>query len=120
MNIEKIFKDFESKYKEELITIIDDNFSYNGLYNLIDFIEEDINDNGAIDELIDCYISIYYYHLRLWAVDNYNYIEDALEEFGTSKDYHKDIQMGQYMFYREEIYNCIDEMIEHIRDNYKI
>jgi len=120
MNIEKIFKDFKSKYKEEILSIINDNFSYNGLYNLIDFLEYGINDNGAICELIDDYKDIYYYDLRLWAVDNYKYIEDALEEFGTSKDYHRDIQMGQYLYYSEEIYNCIDEMIVHIKDNYKV
>ena len=87
---------------------------------MIDFLEYGINDNGAICELIDDYKDIYYYDLRLWAVDNYKYIEDALEEFGTSKDYHRDIQMGQYLYYSEEIYNCIDEMIVHIKDNYKV
>ena len=120
MNIEKIFKDFESKYKEEIIDIINDNFSDTGLDSLISFLEDGINNNGAIDEMIDGYIDIYYGSLREWAVDNYGYIKDALEEFGTSKDYHKDIQMGQHLYYSEEIYNCIDEMIEHIRDNYNI
>jgi len=120
MNIEKIFNGLESKYKEEIIDIIDDNFNDKGLDSLISFLKDSINDNGAVDDMIDGYIDIYYYDLRLWAVENYNYIEDALVEFGTSKDYHQDIQMGQYLFYREEIYSCFDEMIEHIKDNYKV
>jgi len=111
MDIEKIFKDFESKYKEEIIDIINDNFSDTGLDSLKSFLKNSINDNGAIDEMIDGYIDICYSRLREWAADNYSYIKDALEEFGTSKDYHKDIQMGQHLYYKEEIYNCINEMI---------
>ena len=118
MNTEKIFKDFESEYKEEILNIINDNFNDNGLDSLISFLKDNINDNGAIDEMIDGYIDIYHSSLREWAVDYYHYVEDALEEFGTSKNYHKDIQMGQSLYYSEEINNCIDEMIEHINSNY--
>jgi len=120
MNIEKILNGFESEYKEDIMDIINYNFNDNDLDSLISFIEDSINDNGDIDELIYSYIDIYYSSLREWAADYYHYIEDALEEFGTSKDYHKDIQTGQHLYYQEEINNCIDEMIEHIRDNYKI
>ena len=120
MNIEKIFNGYKSEYKEEILIIINDNFSDKGLDSLISFLEDDINYNGAVDDMIDDYIDIYYRSLREWAVNNYHYIEDALVEFGTSEDYHKDIQMGQYKFYSEEIYSCINEMIKYIKDNYKV
>jgi len=45
MNIEKIFKDFESKYKEEILNTINDNFNDTGLDSLISFLEDSINDN---------------------------------------------------------------------------
>ena len=120
MNYTKIFKDLDCDYKNEIIEVLEYSFNGKGLNELIDFMEDGINHSGAIDELIDGAIDIYYHDLRKWAVDNYEYIEEALKEFGTSGDWHKDIQMGQYLMYQEDYNECIHDMIKHIKDNYNV
>lgn len=59
--------------------------------------------DGSIHEIIDSNVDIYYHSLRQWAVDNWEYIEIADEEglLPVDFDYHKAIQCGQYVFYRE-------------------
>ena len=53
-----------------------------------------------------------------WAKNNYSYIEDAIDEFGTPTnekgyaDFMKMIQQGQYTANLEEINNNIDDMIK--------
>ncbi len=122
MNIHKIFKTFSNVYKEDIIEIINNNFEDNRMDDLIEWMEDDIEHNGSISELADSYIDVYYYDLRVWAVDNYEYIEDAMDEFGMPEkfDFHKAIQQGQYVKYQEDIYECISNMIEHIKENYKV
>ena len=117
MNINKIAQKWENNYKNELLEIIPNDYEDSEIEGLITYLENTINNDGLIDELIDSKIDTYYYDLRVWAVENYGYIEDALEEFGTSKDYHKDIQMGQYVYYSEEISEAINELIDYIKDN---
>ena len=101
----KTINDLNLSYGVELLEVIS--------YSDVDTVDElaDINDNGCIDELIDSMIDVYYHDLRAWAVDNYNYIEDALEAFGTSNDWHKDIQMGQYMELNEGINEELHQII---------
>jgi len=120
LNIEKIALGYESEYKVELLEIISYDFDSKDLNDLIYYLDNDINDNGAIDQLIDNNIDIYYYYLRKWAVDNYEYIEQYHNEFGVSEefDYHKSIQGGQYCYYSEEIYTAINDLIDHINSKY--
>ncbi len=87
--------DFESR--DELVAYLDD---------------EDGNYIGdRISELADSRVSPYYWTLREWAVDNYGYIEDAIEEFGAPNpfDFHKAIQIGQYKAYSDEFYELKEE-----------
>ena len=79
--------------------------SYHDLY-------EEINYNGTIHEIVDGHIDIYYYDLRLWAVDNWEYVEDANEQgIGTNGIYyHKDIQAGQYLKFEQMAVEIIDEI----------
>lgn len=75
------------------------------LYEALDY-------DGSLHELIDSSIDIYYYDLRKWSVENYSYIEDAIEEGlceGVS-DFHKLIQVGQYMYYSEQMREVIEEV----------
>jgi len=124
MNIDKIFKKWCNNYKEELIDSLR-SFENNNLNELIEFLKDATNTwnySGILDEIIDSYIDINYYSLRKWSVDNYEYIENAMNEFGMPEkfEWHKIIQMGQYLYYSEKIYEAIDDMIEHIKDNYKV
>ena len=75
------------------------------LYDLLDY-------SGEIHEIIDSHIDIYNYDLRVWAVENWKYIEEALEE-GICEgvnDYHKMIQAGQYIALSEYARCCVDEL----------
>ena len=93
---------------------------FGDLQELIDWLEDDSSD--MVSELSDSKVDIYYYDLRKWSVDNYNYIEDAIAEFGVDEknpDYHKMIQMGQYYAYSNEFYTLVSEFKEYIEANYK-
>ena len=86
--------------KQEILDLIEekniDLAELNDAYEL----EEELNHDGSIDDLIDSNIDIYNYDLRKWAVDNYEYIEDAIAEGLVDTDdfdFHKAIQSGQYL-----------------------
>ncbi len=75
------------------------------LYDLLDY-------SGRLHEIIDSHIDIYHYDLRIWAVENWEHIEDAIEE-GICEgvnDYHKTIQAGQYIALSEYARCCVDEL----------
>jgi hypothetical protein len=89
------------EYKESELDITDWTDS-SDLYEFLDY-------DGSLHERIDGAIDIYYYDLREWAVDNYNYIDDAIEEGITDgNDFHQLIQSGQYCYYREEANKAIE------------
>lgn len=79
-------------------------------HDLYDLLEYD----GSLHELIDMSIDIYYFDLRKWSVDNYAYIEDAMEEglLEGVTDFHKLIQGGQYVAARQEMYQVVEEIFE--------
>jgi len=75
---------------------------------------EHLNYSGLVDELIDSSIDIYYYDLRKWAVENYHFIDQAIEE-GLCvyvEDFHKLIQMGQYVSLTEDAHTYLEELFE--------
>ncbi len=76
------------------------------LYEALDY-------DGSLHEIIDGNIDIYNYDLRKWAVDNYDKIEDAINEGlvdTTDFDFHKAIQAGQYVALREEASEIVEEI----------
>ena len=77
-------------------------------YDLI----SDLDYDGSLDEYIDSCIDIYYYSLRQWSVDNWEYVEQAMEEFGANEDHHKNIQMGQYLQLTEQAHEIIKEIFD--------
>ena len=90
--------------------------------NLSDFTDQyDLRDtldyDGSLHSLIDSAIDIYYYDLRKWAVDNYDEIEEAMEEGLTVDvtDFHELIQSGQYNYLVKEA----DFMIGCIWDDFQ-
>ena len=93
---------------------------FGDLQELIDWLEDDSSD--MVSELSDSKVDIYYYDLRKWSVDNYNYIEDAIAEFGVDEknpDYHALISQGQYYAYSNEFYILVQEFKDYIEANYK-
>ena len=97
-------EDIRTLFSEKLIgdeTIID----HHELYDHLDW-------DGSIHEIIDGNIEIYNYPLRQWAVDNWEYVEDAISEGLTEgvTDYHKLIQWGQYVKLSEEARIIVEEL----------
>lgn len=128
LRLKTITKGFE--YTGEFLDKNDlmDLLNYNGgtfedFNYLIDYLEE--NDNNYIGDnissLSDSKVDIYYHSLREWAVDNYSYIEDAMDEYGTPDkfDFHNCIAQGQYYAYNNEFYVLISEFKEYIESTYK-
>lgn len=75
------------------------------LYNELDY-------DGSLHEIIDGNIDIYNYDLRKWAVDNYDYVDQAQDEGLTAddSDYHSRIQAGQFVYYSELANEAIEEI----------
>ena len=100
----------------ELIKYKDLNLAdYNDVHDLRDALDYD----GSLHELIDSSIDIYNYKLRQWAVDNYQYIEDAINEglVNTSDfDFHKAIQSGQYLQLTEEANKALEEIFNEFQE----
>jgi hypothetical protein len=67
---------------------------------------------GGLHEIIDSNIDIYYYDLRKWAVDNYHWIDEAIESgiAGGDDDFHKLIQGGQYMALNQDAVEIVEEL----------
>lgn len=104
--------------KEQIKDLIDykelDITEYKDAWELYDALDYD----GSVHELVDGMIDIYYYDIRKWAVDNYNYVEDAIEEGLTEgvTDYHQLIQIGQYVYYREQANEAIEELYKELSE----
>ena len=92
--------------------VLGDYVACHDLYEALDY-------DGSIHELIDAAIDHCHYELRQWAVDNYCYIEDAMDEglIDTSvpADFHRMIQTGQYVWLQTVAYDLVEAIFsEHI------
>ena len=95
------------EYKELDINDYDESYD---LYDALDY-------DGSIHEIVDGMIDIYYIDLRKWSVDNYQYVEDAIEEglCEGESDFHKLIQCGQYLYYREQANEALEEVFNELK-----
>ena len=81
------------------------------MYDIIDAMDY----SGELHEIIDNEIDIYYYDLRQWAVANYEYCEEAIDEGLTDgSDYHQMIQAGQYVKYQRDANEYIEQLFEEL------
>lgn len=123
LNNKKLIRQFA--YKGEFLTSsnLEDLLygqEFNDFNELIEWLDDDSSD--IISELSDSLIDVYNYDLRQWSVDNYDYIEDAIKEFGMDSknfDFHRVIQLGQYYAYNNEFYEMINQFKQHIQATYK-
>jgi len=103
--------------KSDLSCLLD-GYDFESLDELIAYLDdEDGNYIGdKISELADSKVDCYYYILREWSVNNYEYIEEAIDEFGAPNpfDFHKAIQIGQYKAYSDEFYALKQEFKEFV------
>ena len=71
--------------------------------------------SGELHEIIDSNIDIYYHDLRVWAVDNYEHCEEAIDEGLTDgSDYHAMIQAGQYVKFQQDANEYIEQLFEEL------
>ena len=102
----------KDELKELLLNNVQKDDVISDCYELVDHLDY----SGGLHEIIDSNIDVYYYSLRQWAVDNYNYIEEALEEgfCEGETDFHKLIQWGQYVQLTEEAHDYVEELFSEI------
>ena len=121
-NINDIIKGFdytgEFLDKSDLIDLLS-NYDFNNKDELLSYLNDEDGNYiwDTVTELADSKINIYNHDLRLWSVDNYNYIEDAISEFGIdtqNPDFHQMIQRGQYYSYNNEFYILVNEFKDYI------
>jgi hypothetical protein len=102
--------------KEDILDLLERNTEKGQVFAEAYDLYEHLDDDGSIHEIIDSHIGLYCYDLRKWAVDNYGYIEEALEE-GLAEgvtDFHKLIQCGQYVQLTEQAHRYIEELYEEL------
>lgn len=109
--ISDILIDFD---KDELIGDIK-NENINDEYELYDQLDY----SGHLHSLIDSSIDLYNYDLRAWAVENYYYIELAMEEGFCEgvTDFHRLIQCGQYMMYSDIMRQDVHDLFNVLNDD---
>lgn len=66
----------------------------------------------AITEYADQKIDIYNSDLLEWAKNNFEYVNDAISEFGACDDIINQIQQGQYLQYTEQLNEDIQQIIK--------
>ena len=112
--IESLGIDIEEDMLREVLkfVIVEDDISRE------DIIEElNLDYSGTCQEQIDSMVDVYYYDLRMWAVDNYKWIEQAVENGMTDcKDFHEMIQAGQYEYYNDRFYTNLDDLINDLNN----
>ncbi len=103
-------------------TMYNDTFTSDVVHELEDHLDSEVEDSHDLYELLDCRgvlhefidsaIDIYNHILRQWAVDNYEYIEQALEDgiCAGITDFHDLIKLGQYHMYQQEMYQCVEDI----------
>lgn len=65
----------------------------------------------VITEISDAHIDIYYNNLFEWCKNNFSYVNDWIDEYGSSGDIIKDIQGGQYTQISDDLYENMEEML---------
>lgn len=92
-------------------------------YNDVHELREALDYDGSLHQLIDNSIEIYNYQLRQWAVDNYHYIEEAINEglVDTSGfDFHKAIQSGQFLQLTEEANEALEAIFNEFQESSEV
>ena len=116
-------KNLNLKFDGDIVDLVINDELFNDLqlieYGYIDYDSLHTEAYDRIHELADGRVEIYYYKIRQWAVDNWEYVEDAMEE-GLAEgvnDYHKLIQIGQYYKIEQELRDDLYHLIEEIKDD---
>lgn len=105
-NVKELLKEIEKK--NEFLAV--------DITSFTDYSNDYICD--IVNELADSNVDIYNNDLLNWAKNNYNYIDEAIAEFGDGVNFINDIQIGQYYYYSKEIYNNLKEYLRYYAYDY--
>ena len=83
------------------------------LYEALDY-------SGLVHEVICSNLDIYNYDLRKWAVDNWHWVDEALDQgiHTENTNYHDLIKWGQYMALQDEANGYMDELFHELSGTY--
>ena len=116
-------KNLNLKFDEDVVDFVTTDMLFNELeledYGAIDYDSLHNEALAYIHELADGRVEIYYYKIRQWAVDNWQYVDDAMDDGLADgvKDYHKLIQIGQYYKIERELMDNLYNLVEEIKDD---
>jgi hypothetical protein len=71
-----------------------------------------------ITEIADNNVDIYYYDLFEWAKNNFSIIEEANEEMGAPNDIIKQIQQGEFLAFKRELYENLEDNLKYFMYDY--
>ena len=79
-------------------------------------------DNGyicdIITEIADNHIDIYTCDLLEWAKNNYDYIDEATQEFGRPDTFIREIQQGQFLYNERNLYDNLEDSLKYFTYTY--
>tara|TARA_R100000655_G_scaffold158_1_gene794 strand:+ start:907 stop:1257 length:351 start_codon:yes stop_codon:yes gene_type:complete len=106
--------------KDELKDLIIETISKDEVYTDWYFLYEDLDYNGSVHSIIDSNIDIYNFDLRQWAVEHWEWVDQAKDEglCSPDADYHAMIQAGQYVALLEEAQQYIKELFNEMNGEY--
>ena len=108
-NVIEKMKELKSGLDSEVLDLFNSGVDYNGCYYIYDM----------ISDVANSFVDIYNSDLLDWAKNNYEYIEEALDEFGTPTDsngranFFEIISQGEYLYYERLFYDNLDDFIKY-------
>ena len=130
-NVKEIFENLSVDSDLGLVDAMDfvnDHLEYKDFQDvqeLYDYLNDTNNANGYItddiSEFADLNVPIYNSELLDWLKDNYDKLENSIQEFGIDSenfDLIKQIQLAYYSEIQNELYEYIQKAIEEIENEY--
>ena len=102
---------YEDKIKE-----LETNLSFIHGNQIVNYSDGYIGD--VFSEIADSNIDIYVVDLFEWGKNNFEYINEATEEFGNPADIIKQIQQGQFLSFERELYDNQNDVLLYYGYNY--
>ena len=102
---------YEDKIKE-----LETNLSFTHGNQIVNYSDGYIGD--VFSEIADSNIDIYVVDLFEWGKNNFEYINEATEEFGNPADIIKQIQQGQFLSFEKELYDNQNDVLLYYGYNY--
>jgi len=103
----------------DLLDIFERKYGVDEIEELTDYeVFNSLDYDGSLHEHIDGKIDIYYNELRVWFVDNAEYVNEAIDQGLTDgeSEIHSQIQSGQYVKYLQDVNEEISYMVETLNE----